>query len=271
MINNPVLRKELMRGRLRQPKSTLLGIGAAILALLGWIYFETIQFLLSNSDASSGHDLWNKVIWAQFVLVCLVAPSVTANAIAQEKEQQTWEMLVFTRLMPGEIILGKLLARMAFLCIVFLLGLPAAILSALHAARGGVGSDAYISTGQFVGAYLTLFLCGLQFATFGLFMSWLLNRTLYAIIASYTFVVFGLILVTAMVGLLLSMLTSDVGFFSRCPLMWFNPVQLVQWVTSPQQHLDTVYLIYGLIGYGLLSALMIWRMITGFRRSPDEA
>jgi ABC-type transport system involved in multi-copper enzyme maturation permease subunit len=271
LINNPVLRKELMRGRIRQPKATLLAIAAAILALLGWFYFELVQNLLVNADASAGRDLWGKVIWIQFALVCLVAPSIAANAIAQEKEQQTWEMLLFTRLMPGEIILGKLLARMVFLSGIFLLGLPAAVICALHADRGGVGSDAYISAGQFAGAYVTLILCGLFFATFGLFMSWLLNRTLYAIIASYTFVVFGLILVTTIVGFLLSMLTSDLSFFNRCPLMWFNPFQLITWVTNPQQHLDTVYLIYGLVGYGLLSALMIWRMIAGFRRSPDEA
>jgi ABC-type transport system involved in multi-copper enzyme maturation permease subunit len=270
MIGNPVLRRELMRGRLRQPRATLIGIALAIFALLGWIYYEAITSLLSDPSPTVGHDAWRLVVSIQFALLCLLAPSATANAIAQEKEQQTWEMLLFTRLMPGEIILGKLLARMAFLSLVIALGLPIALFAAMRADSNGITSEAYVSAGRFVGTYITMFMCTLLFATFGLFMSWLLNRTLYAILSSYTFVVGGLVLGTTMVAALLSMLTNDGNFFSRCPLMWFNPIQMMSEAIAPGQHLDTIFLIYGLIGYGVVSALMIWRMIAGFRRFAYE-
>jgi ABC-type transport system involved in multi-copper enzyme maturation permease subunit len=271
MIGNPVLRKELMRGRIRQPKATLVGLGLAVLVILGGAYYQVIVSLLSDPTPSAGRDAWRTVVWIQFVLIGLLAPVATANAIAQEKEQQTWEMLLFTRLMPGEIILGKLLARMAFLTLVVLLGLPISLFAAFQANRGGVLGSEAVSVGQFVGVYFTMLMCALFFATFGLFMSWLLNRTLYAILSSYTFVVGGLVIGTTMVAGLLSMLTNDGNFFQRCPLMWFNPINMFYNAVTPQQHLDTVFLVYGLIGYGLFTALMIWRMIAGFRRFAYEA
>jgi ABC-type transport system involved in multi-copper enzyme maturation permease subunit len=270
MMRNPVLRRELLRGRLRQPKSTLIGVGTVVVRALGWVYFQIIISLLGNTNPVEARQTWCNVIYVQFALICLVAPSITANAIAQEKEQQTWEMLLFTRLLPGEIIFGKLIGRMAYIVGLLALGLPIALFCALHADRDGANSAAYITAGQFLGTYLTMLLCGLFYATFGLFMSWLLNRTLYAIISSYTFVVFGLIVITAFVAAILSNLTNDPNVFNHCPLMWFNPVLIIYEVTTPQQHLDTVFLIYGLIGYVLLSALMIWRMISGFRRFAYE-
>jgi ABC-type transport system involved in multi-copper enzyme maturation permease subunit len=270
MINNPVLRRELLRGRLRQPKATLVAVGGVVLIVLALLYFNIITSLLGDSNPVTARDAWRNVVWVQFALVCLVAPSITANAIAQEKEQQTWEMLVFTRLMPAEIIFGKLLARLAYVVGLLLLGLPIAIFCALHADRDGANSSAYISLGQFLGTYLTMFICGLFFATFGLFMSWLLNRTLYAIISSYTFVIFGLIIITFIIAGFLSSLTNDSTFLTHCPLMWFNPVLIIFEAANPQEHRDTVFLIYGMIGYLLLSALMIWRMISGFRRFAYE-
>lgn len=270
MIGNPVLRRELLRGRIRQPRLTIIAIGSVAAMVLAFVYFQVISSLLADPNPVVGRDAWRNVIWIQFALVCLVAPSITANAIAQEKEQQTWEMLLFTRLMPGEIIFGKLVARMAYVTGLLLLGLPIAIFCAIHADRDGANSSAFISLGQFCGTYLTMFICGLFFATFGLFMSWLLSRTLYAIISSYTFVIFGLIIITFFIAGFLSSLTNDVTFLTHCPLMWFNPVLIIIEAANPQQHLDTVFLIYGMIGYVLLSAIMIWRMIAGFRRFAYE-
>ena len=70
---------------------------------------------------------------------------------------------------------------------------------------------------------------------------------------------------------MLSSLVGDYNFFTNCPLMWFNPIQMILEVMTPSRTLDSLNLIYGLIGYAALTALMLWRMISGFRRFAFES
>ena len=229
MIANPVLRKELlMRMRFgRQPTAQRIGVCLAIFLLLGFIYFKAYEQLSRFPSASDGHSLWATVMWLQFIFICMIAPIVAANAITQEREQMTWEMLIFTRLTAGEIIFGKLAARFITVLLILLLGLPMALVAAHYANKGGVGSSDYISPFQFCGVYLMMLIVGLFFATFGLFMSWLVKRTLYAVMAAYTFVVAGLLIGTTFVAFLLSALIGDSNFLTKCPLMWFNPAMIL--------------------------------------------
>lgn len=274
MISNPVLRKELlMKLRLRQGKPAILGIALAIFIIVGIIHYYLFRWLITDPNPSSGQTAWQVVVVIQFGLIGLIAPSITANAITQEKEQQTWEMLIFTRLYPFEIILGKLLARMVSLFLLVLLFAPISIFCWAHSASQGIGSSTYITPVQFFTSYLAMFLSALFFATFGLFVSYLLKRTLYAIMASYTFVIGGLCIATALVTGALATLFSDYRFFDKCPLMWLNPVQIiVETVTlnQPDNSNAPVYLVFGLTGYTLLTLLMLWRMIAGFRRFAYE-
>ena len=56
---------------------------------------------------------WLLGVSVHAILIWLLCPALASNAITQEKEQQTWEMLLFTLLTPAEILLGKLAARIA--------------------------------------------------------------------------------------------------------------------------------------------------------------
>ena len=273
MISNPVLRKELLvRLRFgRMPNIQRVGILIAIIVLLGYIYYQVFNTLRSDPHASSGHGAWVIILCLQYAFVCLLSPVAAANSITQEREQMTWEMLIFTQLRPSEIIFGKLLSRMLTILMVLILGLPAALFALFYADIGGPGTTDYISLLQFAGAYVAQFIVGLFFATFGLFMSWLLKRTLYAIMAAYTFVVAGLILGTLLVTFMLSSLVGDYNFITNCPLMWFNPIMMMLEALTPSRAVDSLNLIYGLIGYATLTALMLWRMIAGFRRFAFES
>ena len=272
MIANPVLRKELlMRMRFgRQPTAQRVGVVLAIVLLLGYVYYKAYEQLSRFPSASDGHSLWASVVTLQFIFICMIAPIVAANAITQEREQMTWEMLIFTRLTASEIISGKLIARFFTVLLIVLLGLPLALVATHYANRNGVGSSEYITVFQFCGVYLTMLIVGAFFATFGLFMSWLVKRTLYAVMAAYTFVVAGLLLGTLLVSSVLSSLIGDYNFLFKCPLMWFNPGLMFKEVVTPESHLDSVFLVYGLVGYVLLTVLMLWRMIAGFRRFGYE-
>ncbi len=271
MINNPVLRKELLlRFRIRQPTPTRIGIGIAIGLLVIWTYWYGIQWLFSDTSPSTGHDAWCMTFGLQYLIIFLVAPSLTANAITQEKEQQTWEMLIFTRLLPGEIVLGKLMARLVSVVLIMAVFLPFMIFSWARAAEGSIGSSSYISIGQFLAAYLVLGVSAVCFATIGLFLSLLLKRTLYAIIVSYVIVVGFLCIGTALLAGAISSITGDGNLMERSPLMWFNPFRLMAAPIGPTEPGSTAALLGGLLGYTLATTLMLTFMITRFRRYAEE-
>ena len=273
MINNPVLRKELfMRLRLRQTVQVRTGILLAILFSLGTFYYFVIRFLLSDTNADSGTTAWRWIMVLQYALIILITPAVTANAITLEKEQQTWDMLLYTNLTPGEIIFGKLIARLALLCLLIVLFLPLSLFSWMHSVvLGASGSDA-VSVGQFTLTYVVLLVSMFFISTAGMFLSFYLKRTLYSIMGAYTFVVGGLIIGTALVTFILMQLFVNDRLLEYCPLMWINPVMLMEQALSPGSFPNgRLYLIFGLLSYVVLSLLMLWRMIYGFRRFATEA
>lgn len=272
MIDNPVLRKELfMRLRLRQSPQVRTGMFLAILFSLGTFYYFVIHFLLSDPNPDSGTTTWRWIIMLQYALIILITPAVTANAITLEKEQQTWDMLLYTNLTPGEIIFGKLIARLAMLCLLLVLFLPLSLFSWTHSRILGVnGSDA-VSVGQFGLTYLVMALAMVFFSTSGMFLSFYLKRTLYSIMGAYTFVVGGLIIGTTLVTFILESLFTNEHTIEDCPLMWINPVMLMGQALTPYSFPNgKLYLTFGLLSYVVLSLLMLWKMIYGFRRFAME-
>jgi hypothetical protein len=107
------------------------------------------------------------------------------------------------------------------------------------------------------------------YATIGLYTSWLLNRTIYSIMAAYTVVIGGLVVTTGIVAGLAAMILGSVidDPFSKFPFMWVNPIMMVSEAMDPKGAPNTMlFLVYGLIVYLVLTLLIIWRMSVGFRR-----
>jgi ABC-type transport system involved in multi-copper enzyme maturation permease subunit len=261
-MNNPVLHKELfMRLRLAQLplaiRLALLAIGAILLGVI--YYFVIVIWVMKDPGKNAGFDAWTWMVGIQAALICLLAPVVAANSITQEKEQQTWEMLIFTRLLPSEIILGKLMARTALLALLLLLFVPIEMFC-WHK------SPQLITGTMMLLTYATMLVTAVFFATIGLYLSWLLNRTIYAIMSAYSVVIGGLVVGTSLVAFMLELLLSE-DVSSKCPLMWVNPVMMMFEAMTPKDTPNTIlFLVYGLIVYLILTMLIIWRMTVGFRR-----
>ena len=173
----------------RMPTVQRIGVSIGIVISLGYIYYQVFNLLHSDPHPSTGHGAWAIITGLQFAFVCLLAPVAAANAITQEREQMTWEMLIFTQLRPSEIIMGKLLARMLNRCANSASWFPRRAVRPLLCQYRGIGFNGLHPTPAIFWARMWRNSLGLFFATFGLFMSWLLKRTLYAIMAAYTFVV----------------------------------------------------------------------------------
>ena len=88
-------------------------------------------FAAQTSGATSLADLakeatrvFKYISIIQLLMVCVLAPVFTAAAITQEKDAQTYSILLSTPLSNGQIVLGSLLSRLFFVCVLLLAGIP---------------------------------------------------------------------------------------------------------------------------------------------------
>ena len=88
--------------------------------------------------AKSATQVFKVVSFAQLAMVCVLAPIFAASAITQEKNSQTFNILLSTPLTNGQIVLGSLLSRLYFVFVLLLAGVP---LFCILMVYGGVTSD----------------------------------------------------------------------------------------------------------------------------------
>jgi ABC-type Na+ efflux pump permease subunit len=112
----------------------------------------------------------------QFVVIVLLTPGVTAGAVAEEKERRTLDFLLSTQLRGHEIVLGKLVARLAYMVLLVLAAVP--VLSLLFL-LGGI--EPLLVVGGFGVSLVTL----LSIACLSIFNSVLAAKPRTAIFATY--------------------------------------------------------------------------------------
>ena len=134
---NPVLRNE-SRLTVRTPRFTImLLIYISILSAGTLLFYNTY----SNEIYASGLNMQGSIILyigmavAQAVLLMFIVPSLTATSICSEREKQTLDILLSTRLSPFQIIIGKLLASSLKVIMLIVCTIP---LYAICALIGGV-------------------------------------------------------------------------------------------------------------------------------------
>src|SRR5438093_316721 len=77
-----------------------------------------------NELAKVSARLFQQMSYLQLGLVALLAPIFTAGAITQEKDSQTYDILLSTPLTNGQIVLGSLLSRLFFVIALLVSGIP---------------------------------------------------------------------------------------------------------------------------------------------------
>jgi ABC-type transport system involved in multi-copper enzyme maturation permease subunit len=104
-------------------------------AYLGLLVFVVITSLVSgqstvgagaslNDLAKMSGQIFENMSYLQLGLVALLAPIFTAGAITQEKDSQTYDILLSTPLTNGQIVLGSLLSRLFFVIALLISGIP---------------------------------------------------------------------------------------------------------------------------------------------------
>lgn len=212
LFDNPVLKREL-RGRLRLRKlsGNAWRVVAAVVCLVVARYYYILLRSVVRGRADDALSLWVDVSYLALGLIVILAPALSATAISQEQEQQTWELLKMTRLSGWQVILGKWLARQSIPMLVLVIGLPLILVCGF---RGNVATLSMIAD------YGYIILNSAFFSAMGLWCSSVIRRTPAATAVSLLLV--GVLsLGTLLVDSLISMLSRTDSFDYYT--MWINP------------------------------------------------
>lgn len=227
--NNPVLEREI-RGRLRVRRRggpQLLWI-ARLLGLVVVYYYARGLLGIWHGSLQDARDFWPLLTYGTLSLVVLLAPAISATAITQEREQQTWEILATTRLSGAEVLLGKWLGRQLIPWLLLVILLP---FMAVCAARAGFGWGMLPSV---LGFFLVTTAC---YSALGLLCSFQAKRTMTAT-ASALMVSALLCLGTYLIGGFFGYLIGSVnGSYSgsiggQSPVLWGNPFYVLGAMTD---------------------------------------
>ena len=137
LLHNPVFRKELLlRVRSWRFAATII-IYNAILSLITLFVF-TISFNINyqgSVDYMNALILYGVMAAIQFGLVLFLVPIFTAGSIAGERERQTLDILLTTKMRPSQIVIGKMMSSIAM---VLLLGITSLPIIAVVFSVGGI-------------------------------------------------------------------------------------------------------------------------------------
>ncbi len=183
---NPVLVKE-MRGRMRGPRAYLFLTGTLVLfGVVTYGLYRLVLFTVASSGAMSagsqiGQSIFTGLVFLSTLVICVTAPSLTANAISGEHERKTLDLLLATPLRPSSVLLGKLIAALSYVALILAAVVPLVSLAFLF---GGVTPmDMLLAFSLLLGFAVT-------FGVIGLFFSALFRRTGWAVGASYLVLAF---------------------------------------------------------------------------------
>ncbi len=180
LSRNPIVYKEF-RSRMRQRRALwfiilpLLG-AAGLVLLVSLIVLEENNTADFESRRQVGQAVFIVIIGIQATLAMLIAPAISAGALASEHEHQTYDLLRVTLLSARSLVWGKFVASAAFILLLMLLQLPLLSLTFLF---GGI-EPAEILVHTSVNLASVLYFCSI-----GILISSLNRRALPATIGAY--------------------------------------------------------------------------------------
>src|SRR6266849_1360761 len=182
-----LLTKEL-RSRLRRERFVWVIIAYLfVLGLLGIGFLQRENalgggyqgFLLSQIGA----QLYALLSFVQLFLIAFIAPAFTSTSINGEKERQTYDLLLCSKLSAFSLLAGKLIAGLVNVLLLIAASIP---LFSLVFFFGGVSPSQVLST------LVIFFMTAIVAGTFSLFCSTLVHRPTASTAAAYTFCAFWL-------------------------------------------------------------------------------
>lgn len=181
---SPILFKEL-RAQLRGSRAALLltlYVGLTLIAMR--LVYSSVAAQTSSGppifSAQVGQGVFVGLALAVQTLTVFLAPATTVNSISAEYERRTYDLLIATPLSSAQLVIGKLLAGLAFLLLLLLAALP---LFSVVLLFGGVG---LADVGRVLATVLVSAATG---CVLGIFCSALTRQTYSATLLCYALLV----------------------------------------------------------------------------------
>lgn len=235
---NPILRRVVETGGKRR-RDLFIRCG-----YLGFLIGVVIFSLLSSSSSSFGSmslselakvssQLFRTASYWQLGLVAFLAPVFTAGAITQEKDSQTYDILLSTPLTNGQIVLGSLLSRLFFVIALLLSGIPVFAITQIF---GGVAISAI--TYSFAIAAATAFITGAIAMAIAVFKVGT-RRTIFSFYLFITIYVAGLWMLDGL-DYFHPIIKEDKGEITRATTSWFtgiHPFLALRVIFNQKEHI----------------------------------
>ena len=179
MKTNPVYRREIMVSARSFRLALILMVFNGILALVALLnMYSTLAQVRMTAEVqyTSFLDLYLFVAGLEFVMLIGIMPAITAGSISGERERQTLELLMATRLTPAQIVGGKLTAALSTMALLIVSSFPVLAMMFVY---GGV-------TARDIGLLLLCYAAAAWLAgSLGIFCSAICRRTTTSTVAAY--------------------------------------------------------------------------------------
>lgn len=219
---NPMIKKELTMS-VRTPKfvARLVAYNAVLAALALLAYYASFGAMgdgYRSIDYSNIIMLNIVISFIQLGLILFSVPSFTAGSIAGEREKQTLDILLTTRLRPLQIILGKLFSSISSVLLLYISSLP---ILGITFAIGGIEWDSLLD--------LTIVIvgCSIFLGSIGIYFSTRMKKSVPATVMSYcmsAFLVGGTIIVIGIIAVLRYTVTGHERPGAAVYLLLINPL-----------------------------------------------
>lgn len=222
---NPVLRNE-SKLAVRSIKFTLMIFAyIAILSVAAVIYYNSLnsEVFVNGLNLQSSVMFYVVMAIGQAVLLMFIVPSLTSTAICSEREKQTLDILLSSKLTPLQIIVGKVFASSLRVIVLIICTMP---LYAICSLIGGVKLSNIIEL-------IIFFIVNTIFVgSIGVFVSTYVKTSKVATALSYGLVLFiyvGIIVIAWAIFIISMMKLSSSGTMISdmpkvSPIVYLSPV-----------------------------------------------
>jgi ABC-type transport system involved in multi-copper enzyme maturation permease subunit len=165
-----LLTKELRLRMRRERTIWVIIVYVLLMGLLGWFLigrFTSYNSYGSNDLTNTGIELYILLSMVQLFLIVFITPAFTSTAVNGEKERQTYDLLLCSRLSAFSLVSGKLVAGLMNALLLIAASAP---LFSLVFFFGG------ISPGQVLSALVVFVATALVMGAFGLLCSTIFKR-----------------------------------------------------------------------------------------------
>lgn len=175
---NPVLRKEAITTMRSWKTYGALVVFLLVSAVGAMLYINLAMFQNRDMSFDPSSMVWLYVVLAavQMGLVLLTAPPVAAGSISGERERQTLDLLLVTKMSHFSIVIGKLASSLMYIMLLVVATLPVFAIAFYFGA---------VSVAQVAEVFAFVLVTACMVGSISVFFSCLFKRTIVSIVLMY--------------------------------------------------------------------------------------